>query len=147
MKKIAIVYYSGTGNTELMAESIAEGASNRGAIVNVFTAKEFQVSMMDTYDAFAFGCPASGVEQLEVIEFEPMFKECLPKLKAKHISLFGSYGWGDGQWMRDWEETCLSHGADVVHDYVICVETPDGETLEACRHMGEALAMLPLVKS
>jgi flavodoxin len=111
--------------------------------VDIFTAKEFDASMMDTYDAFAFGCPASGIEQLELIEFEPMFKECLPKLKAKHISLFGSYGWGDGQWMRDWEETCLSHGADVVHDYVICVETPDGETLEACRHMGEALAMLP----
>ena len=82
------------------------------------------------------------VENLEEFEFQPMFDAILPKLKGKNISLFGSYGWGDGQWMRQWEEECLASGANMVHDYVICVETPDGEALEACRHMGEVLAIV-----
>ena len=142
MNKVAIVFYSGTGNTELMASSIAEGVKNKLGEVKLFSPKEFDASLLEEYQAFAFGCPASGAENLEEFEFQPMFDAILPKLKGKSISLFGSYGWGDGQWMRDWEEVCLANGANMVHDFVICIETPDGEALESCRHMGEVLAIV-----
>ena len=142
MNKVAIVFYSGTGNTELMASSIAEGVNYKSGEAKLFNAKEFNPSLVDEYQAIALGCPASGAENLEEFEFQPMFDAILPKLKGKNISLFGSYSWGDGQWMREWEEVCLANGANMAHDYVICVETPDGEALEACRQMGEVLAIV-----
>lgn len=89
---------------------MAEGAKESGAEAVLFTAAEFETFMMDSYTAVAFGCPSMGAEQLEESEFEPMFSDCEPKLKGKRIALFGSYGWGDGQWMRDWEASCISHG-------------------------------------
>lgn len=103
MSKIAVVYWSGTGNTEAMARSVAEGAHSAGAEVEVLTAAEFGPDKLATYDAAAFGCPAMGAEQLEEDEFEPMFSGCKAALKGKKIALFGSYGWGDGEWMRSWE--------------------------------------------
>ena len=106
MSKVAIVYWSGTGNTEQMAESVADGARNAGADVTTFTAAEFDADKMDEFDAIAFGCPSMGAEQLEEDEFEPMFTACESKLSGKKIALFGSYGWGDGEWMRNWDETC-----------------------------------------
>ena len=108
MSKIAIVYWSGTGNTEAMANAVADGAENAGASVSKFTAPEFSASMVDDFDAIAFGCPSMGAVQLEDSEFEPMFTDCESKLSGKRIALFGSYGWGDGEWMRSWEETCRS---------------------------------------
>lgn len=101
MSKIAVVYWSGTGNTEAMANAIADGARNAGAIVEMFTADGFSASRMDNFDAIAFGCPSMGAEQLEESEFEPMFTDCQSKLSGKKIALFGSYGWGDGEWMRN----------------------------------------------
>ena len=95
--------------------------------------------MMDSYDAIAFGCPSMGAEQLEESEFEPMFMECEPKLKGKKIALFGSYGWGDGEWMRTWEETCIADGAVMACDFVICQETPDEEAEKECKNLGKAL--------
>ena len=95
--------------------------------------------MMDSYDAIAFGCPSMGVEELEESEFAPMFETCEPKLSGKKIGLFGSYGWGDGEWMRTWKDTCIADGAVLASDYVICNETPDGEADEKCVSLGKAL--------
>ena len=103
MSKVAVVYWSGTGNTEAMATAVAQGAKDKGADAVLLTAVEFDAAMMDTFDAVAFGCPSMGSEQLEDTEFEPMFTACEAKLSGKKIALFGSYGWGDGEWMRTWE--------------------------------------------
>ena len=110
MAKIAVVYWSGTGNTQAMAEAVLEGAKAGGAEADLLTASEFDVSKMDSYDAVAFGCPAMGAEVLEEGEFQPMFDSVEGKLGGKKIGLFGSYGWGDGEWMRNWEETCQTAG-------------------------------------
>ncbi len=140
MVKVAVVYWSGTGNTEAMAASVAEGAKEKGAEVSLMTCSEFDVAMMDSYDAVAFGCPSMGSEQLEESEFEPMFESCKSKLKDKRIALFGSYGWGSGEWMQKWEETCRSAGAILVCDSVICNEAPDEEGTNNCKELGKALA-------
>ena len=141
MSKVAVVYWSGTGNTEAMAAFVAEGAKGKGADVVLLTSSEFDVSMMDNYDAVAFGCPSMGSEQLEESEFEPMFTSCEAKLGGKKIALFGSYGWGDGEWMRNWEETCQSDGAVLVCESVICNNAPDDEAAENCRAFGAALTV------
>lgn len=137
--KIAVVYWSGTGNTEAMAAAVAEGAKNNGAAVDLLTCAEFSADMMDSYDAIAFGCPSMGAEVLEESEFEPMFNACEAKLGGKKIALFGSYGWGDGEWMRNWEAACISDGAVLACDSVICCEAPDDEAVAACNALGAAL--------
>ena len=140
MSKVAIVYWSGTGNTEAMANAVAEGAKAQGAEATLFSAGEFDAALMDNFDAVAFGCPAMGAEVLEESEFEPMFSACEAKLAGKKIALFGSYGWGDGEWMRNWEETCAADGAALACESVICQETPDDDALTACKALGAALA-------
>ena len=100
---------------------------------------EFGADRMDEFDAVAFGCPSMGAEQLEEGDFEPMFTACEGKLAGKKIALFGSYGWGDGEWMRNWEETCTSAGAVLACDSVICNAAPDDEALASCRALGAAL--------
>lgn len=139
MSKIAVVYWSGTGNTQAMAEAVAEGASQAGAEVTVFEAVDFSPEQMGAFDALAFGCPSMGAEQLEESEFAPMFTECEPMLSGKRIALFGSYGWGDGEWMRNWEQTCIGDGAVLACDSVICNEAPDEDGVEACKMLGKAL--------
>lgn len=139
MSKIAVVYWSGTGNTEAMALAVAEGAREKGAEVSVFTSEEFDSGKMDDFEAVAFGCPAMGDEVLEETEFEPMFDGCKDKLSGKKIALFGSYGWGDGEWMRNWEESCRESGAVLVHESVICNDAPDDEGSASCRELGAAL--------
>ncbi|MBS4785591.1 MAG: flavodoxin [Clostridiales bacterium] len=140
MSKVAVVYWSGTGNTEIMAQKVLEGARAAGAEAALFTAGEFSADKMDDFDAVAFGCPAMGAEQLEEGEFEPMFNACESKLSGKKIALFGSYDWGDGEWMRTWDETCRGDGAVMACDFVICHETPDAEAEAACVALGKALA-------
>ena len=140
MSKVAVVYWSSTGNTEAMANAVAEGAKAAGCEVSSFTAAEFGADQMDAFDAVAFGCPAMGDETLEEDEFQPMFDACESKLSGKKIGLFGSYDWGDGQWMRDWEETCKNDGAVLAADPVICNNEPDDEGLENCKALGKALA-------
>lgn len=140
MKKIAIVYWSGTGNTEAMASAVANGIKNTGAEAIMLTASEFDASMIDSFDAIAFGCPSMGAEELEENEFAPMFEACESKLTGKKIALFGSYGWGDGEWMRSWEETCKNDGAIMACDSVICNNAPDEEAINACHALGKALA-------
>lgn len=140
MKKIAVVYWSGTGNTEAMAAKVAEGVTAAGATADTFNAGDFSAEMLDNFEAVAFGCPSMGCEQLEDSEFEPMFLSCEQKLNGKKIVLFGSYGWGDGEWMRTWEDTCTSFGAVLVCDSVICNEAPNDEAQNACIELGKALA-------
>ena len=139
MSNIAVVYWSGTGNTEMMAIKVAEGAKDAGAEVTIFTASEFSADVVDQFDAIAFGCPSMGEEELEDSEFEPMFSACEPNLNGKKIALFGSYGWGDGEWMRTWEETCHADGAVLACESVICNEAPDDEADSACLALGRAL--------
>ena len=140
MRKVAVVYWSGTGNTEEMANAVAEGAKGAGCEVCLAPVAEFSAERMDEFDAVAFGCPAMGAEELEDSEFDPLFQDCRGKLSGKKIALFGSYGWGDGEWMRTWEETCQADGAKLACESVICQEAPDDEALEACRNLGAALA-------
>lgn len=140
MSKVAVVYWSGTGNTEAMAAAVADGAKEKGAEVSVLTASEFSPEEADGFDGIAFGCPAMGSEVLEETEFEPMFNSVEAKLKDKKIALFGSYGWGDGEWMRNWEDVCKADGANLVCDSVICNDAPDNDALAACKALGAALA-------
>lgn len=137
--KAAVVYWSSTGNTEAMANEVAKGAREAGAEVTLIEADAFSAAQIDEYDALAFGCPAMGDEVLEETEFEPMFESCEEKLAGKQVVLFGSYGWGDGQWMREWEERCNSKNIRLKADSVICQEMPDDAGLEECRNLGKAL--------
>ena len=139
--KIAVVYWSSTGNTEAMAQAVVEGAKHAGAEAELFTAAEFGGAKMEEFDAVAFGCPAMGAEELEDGEFAPMFETCESKLSGKKIALFGSYGWGDGQWMRDWVERAQGDGAQVLNgEGLICNEAPDEDVQAACRKLGADLA-------
>ena len=132
--KIAVVYWSGTGHTETMAQAVAGAAG-----ADVFTASEFDADKAAQYDAIAFGCPSMGSEQLEEDEFEPMFESVKPALDGKKIALFGSYGWGDGEWMRNWEADCTAAGAVMAADPVICQDEPDDDAIAACEALGAAL--------
>ena len=136
MGKIAIVYWSGTGNTEAMANFVAEGA---GGQADLFTPGEFSADLVSNYSALAFGCPSMGAEQLEESEFEPMFEAVKPALAGKKTALFGSYGWGGGEWMHNWERDCRSSGIQLACDSVICNEAPDDAALAACQALGKAL--------
>ena len=138
--KTAIVYYSGTGNTEQMAEAVAEGVRAKGSDADVISCENFSAGDVGSYDSFAFGCPAMGAEVLEESVFDPMFTEIEASLAGKKAGLFGSYGWGDGEWMRTWEDRCREDGIELVSDGVICMEAPDEDALAACRTLGESLA-------
>ena len=140
MKKTAVIYWSGTGNTEAMANAVAEGMREAGAECAVWRPADVSADAVKELDAAALGCPAMGAEELEETEFAPMFDAVKSALAGKAVGLFGSYGWGDGEWMRTWEENCRDKGANLVCDSVICQETPDDEALSACRSLGEALA-------
>ena len=137
--KVSIVYWSGTGNTELMAASAAEGAKRAGADVEMLTAAEANASVLKS-DALLFGCPAMGAEQLEETEFEPFFSAIEGKLAGKKVGLFGSYGWGDGEWMRTWTERVKKAGGVMIADGVIANEAPDEAASAECEALGEKAA-------
>ena len=139
MSKVAVVFWSGTGNTETMADAVAEGARGAGAEVEEIQASEFGADAVAEYDALAFGCPAMGDEELEEDEFAPMFEAVESELSGKKVALFGSYDWGTGDWMDSWKERTEGDGAEVV-DTVIANLEPDDEALEACKNLGAALA-------
>lgn len=134
MSKVAVVFWSATGNTETMANCVAEGAN--GTIV---PCSEMNAAKLAEFDAVAFGCPAMGAEQLEESEFEPMFSDLEGSLNGKKIALFGSYGWGGGEWMQNWERDCRSSGIQLACDSVICNDAPDDAALAACQALGKAL--------
>lgn len=132
--KTAVIYWSGTGNTEAMAKAVAEGAG-----AELFSVSEFSGDVAE-YDAIAFGCPSMGAEVLEEDEFEPFFTENESKLSGKKVALFGSYGWGDGEWMRNWVERVKNDGAVLVSEEGLIVnETPSDDDLENCRELGKKL--------
>lgn len=140
MSKVAVVYWSGTGNTEIMAKAVAEGIEATGSIATLFTASEFNGSLIDEFDAVAFGCPSMGAEELEEYEFLPMFELVKGKLEDKNVALFGSYDWGDGEWMETWEEEVRSLGANLINEGLITHLTPEVEDLDKCKRLGETLA-------
>ena len=136
MSKTAVIYWSGTGNTEAMAKAVQKGA---GLGAQLFAVSDFDASKVDAFDAFALGCPAMGSEALEDGEFEPLFNEIKGQLAGKKVALFGSYGWGDGEWMRSWEADCADAGITLAAESVICNDAPDDEALSACKALGAAL--------
>lgn len=141
MSKLAVIYWSGTGNTKAMAEAVAEGAKGAGAEVALLNVSETTADAAASYDKLALGCSAMGDEVLEEAEFEPFFQQLESRLTGKNISLFGSYGWGDGQWMRDWVERAQGDGAQVLNgEGLICNEAPDDDVQAACRKLGADLA-------
>ena len=127
MSKIAIVYWSGTGNTEAMAEMIRDAAEASGNQADMYTASDFSEDKIDNYEGIAFGCPAMGAEELEDGEFLPMWENISAKLGSKKVALFGSYGWGDGEWMRLWDEDSRNKGINIACDFVICQDAPDDD--------------------
>ena len=141
MSKFAVVYWSGTGNTEQMANAVAEGIAAAGGQAEVFTAADFGPDKVPEYEGLAFGCPSMGSEELESDEFEPMFRAVEPSLAGKKVGLFGSYGWGDGQWMREWCSRCEAAGANLYDEAgLIANDSPNEEAREACRELGRKLA-------
>lgn len=137
--KIAVVYWSGTGNTEAMANAVADGIKANGGEAVLLTPADFDAAKAAEFDAFAFGCSAQGAEVLEEGEFDPMFTAVEGSLSGKKAALFGSYGWGDGEWMRSWEDRCKADGITLVCDSVICQEAPDDDATENCKALGAAL--------
>jgi len=137
---ISIIYWSGTGNTEKMAELIAEGAKSAGAQVNMKRVSEASKDDITGADAIALGCPSMGDEVLEESEFQPFMDDVIDAVSGKKTLLFGSYGWGDGQWMRDWMESVEGAGALVVEEGLIVNEAPEGEDADTCIQMGKELA-------
>ena len=124
MKKTAVIYWSGTGNTEAMANAVLEGMTAAGADAKLLTVDQVNTAELNGYAAIAFGCPAMGSEVLEEMEFQPMFDACKNCLGGKAVALFGSYGWGDGQWMRDWVERAQGDGAQVLNLSLIHISEP-----------------------
>ncbi|MGP1519966.1 MAG: flavodoxin [Treponema sp.] len=141
MAKVAIVYWSGTGNTQAMAEAILEGLKAGGADASLFTVGEFDKGSLSSYDKIAFGCPAMGSEELEPDEFEPFYSSIEGELKGKNIALFGSYEWADGEWMKTWEERAKGVGANVFEgEGLIIYDKPDDEGIAKCKAFGERFA-------
>jgi flavodoxin I len=133
----AIIYWSGTGNTEAMANAIAAGMREEGADVALFTVDRADAGLAEKYQKFAFGCPSMGAEVLEEGEFDPFFTEIEGRLSGKKVALFGSYGWGDGEWMRDWEQRAKAAGVELFDEGLIQQEEPDEGT---CADFGKRFA-------
>ena len=135
--EIAVIYWSGTGNTKMMAEAVAEGIAEAGAQAVVKSVSEITPDEAAAYDKIAFGCSAMGAEVLEETEFEPFFTMVEDNLKGKKVVLFGSYGWGDGQWMRDWAERTTKTGANLYDDGLMVNGFPDADAKVQCTAFGE----------
>ena len=143
METVKIVFWSQGGNTAAMAAAVAEGVQDAGSKAEIINVSDASAADLQSMKGFALGCPAMGAEVLEEMEMEPFMCELEGSLAGKSVGLFGSYGWGDGQWMRDWEERCKAAGAAVVGgEGVICQETPDDGAIASCRALGKALAAL-----
>lgn len=140
MEKVYVVYWSQTGNTETMANMLKSGVEAAGATAELLEASNADADTLAQASGFAIGCPAMGAEELEDSVVEPLVEALESKVAGKNLVLFGSYDWGDGQWMRDWEARMTGAGAVMVAPPVICNNTPDEEGLANCKALGEALA-------
>lgn len=138
--KTAVVYWSGTGNTEAMAEAVHSGMQSAGADSALIPAEEFTSDQVSDYTSIAFGCSSQGSEVLEESVFQPMWDDVIGSLGGINVGLFGSYGWGDGEWMRNWSDEAEEAGLRMPADYVICNETPDDDALLECEELGRSLA-------
>lgn len=140
MKKVVIIYWSGTGNTEAMAKGIAEGATKEDvnvSLINVGNACEEDVLGADV---IAFGCPSMGSEVLEESEMEPFIESISREIRGKNTILFGSYGWGNGEWMTDWQERMEEYGANILQEGLIINNEPDAEGIIKCKELGKLLS-------
>lgn len=136
MSKSAVIYWSGTGNTESMANAIFESLKGSGETVDLFNVDDITADMAAAYDHLALGCPSMGGEELEDMSFEPFFTALEQKLSGKKVALFGSYGWGDGEWMRVWQERTIQSGASLFEEGLIINDTPDANGLADCKAFG-----------
>ena len=134
-----IVYYSASGNTEKMANLIAEGIAKAGKSAEVINVSNVNANIFDDEELVILGCPAMGDEVLEENEFEPFIEEISSKISGKKVALFGSYGWGDGQWMRDWQERMESLGCTLIDDGLIIQYEPEDNSSE-CIELGMTIA-------
>lgn len=140
MSKVKVIYWSATGNTEAMAKAVAEGVNEAGGEAELLFVTQVNPEDIKDDDAFAIGCPAMGAEVLEEGDVEPFVTEIEGLISGKKVALFGSYGWGDGQWMRDWEERMTGAGAVVINgEGLICQEAPDDDAIEQCKELGKQL--------
>lgn len=143
METVKIVFWSQGGNTAAMAAAVADGVQEAGSKAEIINVSDASAADLQSMKGFALGCPAMGAEVLEEMEMEPFMCELEGSLAGKSVGLFGSYGWGDGQWMRDWEERCKAAGASVIGgEGMICQETPDDDAIASCKALGRALAAL-----
>ena len=140
MADVLLVYWSGTGNTEIMAEKIKEGLEEQGNTVDYKTVDEVEPDDVSAYDKIVFGCPSMGVENLEEDEFEPFFEEAESQLAGKKVALFGSYGWGEGEWMDAWENRVKDNGANLFEQGLKINSTPSSEEEEECVEFGRSFA-------
>ncbi|MBZ9623972.1 flavodoxin [Clostridium sp. FP2] len=140
MKNVVIIYWSGTGNTEAMAEGIMEGAKNEDSNVKLLNVGDAKVDDVINANVIAFGCPSMGAEQLEESEMEPFIESIASVVSGKNIVLFGSYGWGNGEWMTDWQERMEKYGANVIVDGLIINNDADKEGIERCKEIGALLS-------
>ena len=141
MSKVGIIYWSSTGNTEAMAQAVEEGAKAAGADVEIMEVADADVDKALSFDVLALGCPAMGDEVLEEGTMEPFVAEVEKFASGKKIALFGSYGWGDGEWMRNWVDQMKNAGADVIGgEDAICADAPDDETEAKLIELGKQLA-------
>ncbi len=138
MSKVAVVFWSGTGNTEAMADLVAQGVKEAGGDASLIQISDFDESQIDDFDAFAFGCPAMGDEELEDTEFLPVYDIVEPLLGDKKVVLFGSYDWNDGEWMELWEQRAQDAGVNVV-DSLIAKDYPNDEASAECVRVGKLL--------
>ncbi len=137
---VSVVYWSGSGNTEAMANAVAEGIKAAGGEVDLLTVDQASVDALAGEAAFALGCPAMGAEVLEESEMEPFVEALEGKVAGKKVLLFGSYGWGDGEWMRNWADRMKEAGAVLVEDEgIIANDYPDDEAIEALKTAAKAL--------
>lgn len=141
MSKIAIVYWSGTGNTEMMAKEIEAGAKAAGGDVSLFHTSDFSADAAAVFDKVALGCPAMGAEELEDSEFQPLYEQMKPALAGKKVALFGSYGWGGGEYMNAWKEDANGAGLSLVDEPLAIENAPDDDGKNKCQELGKVLAL------
>lgn len=142
MSKLNVVFWSGSGNTKAMADAIVKGAKDKGADAQAIEVSEISADELLNETTFALGCPSMGSEQLEEAEMEPFMEALDSKISGKNVGLFGSYGWGDGEWMNDWEDRIKEDGANLVDKGVICMAEPSDEVISECETLGAKLARL-----
>lgn len=139
MKNVSIIYWSGTGNTEKMAQLIDQGVTGEGEASKLIIVSAANIEDVKDADILVLGSPSMGSEVIEESEMEPFVESIKEVVKGKAVALFGSYGWGDGEWMRNWEERMEGYGASIIKDSLIVNECPEGDEETRCIEFGKTL--------